>query len=223
MSELRTVIVVDYQNVHLTGHSRFEATRWRPKHEALIDPLHFAHQLLSQRNSRQREGWPSASLALVDVYRGLPSPDHEPAAYARNLAQKRHWERDGRVRVTHRPLRYRYERDESGIPVRDPQTGLKIPVGPPTEKGVDVMCALALLRHAQSPDVDLVILASLDSDLIPALDEVSSLGKRVETFSWWNPRMRGFEMHLSDPEKRVWNTRLNEQAFLRCLDTTNYT
>lgn len=151
MSELRTVIVVDYQNVHLTGHSRFEATRWRPKHEALIDPLHFAHQLLSQRNSRQREGWPSASLALVDVYRGLPSPDHEPAAYARNLAQKRHWERDGRVRVTHRPLRYRYERDESGIPVRDPQTGLKIPVGPPTEKGVDVMCALALLRHAQAP------------------------------------------------------------------------
>lgn len=148
---------------------------------------------------------------------------HRSAPLRSSTTQKRHWARDGRVRVTHRPLRYRYERDESGIPVRDPQPGLKIPVVPPTDKGVAVMCALALLRHAQSPDVDLVILASLDSDLIPALDEVSSLGKRVETFSWWNPRMRGFEMHLSDPEKRVWNTRLNEQAFLRCLDTTNYT
>ncbi|MGL5826751.1 MAG: hypothetical protein ACRCYU_18365 [Nocardioides sp.] len=34
------------------------------------------------------------------------------------------------------------------------------------------MCALALLRQARRPDVDLVILASLDSDLTPALDEV---------------------------------------------------
>jgi len=49
------------------------------------------------------------------------------------------------------------------------------------------MCALAVLRHARRQDIDLVILASLDSDLIPALDEVVSIGQKVETISWWSP------------------------------------
>ena len=138
-------------------------------------------------------------------------------------AQKARWERDKRVSVTHRPLRYRYLRDASGAPVRDPITGIKVPDGPPTEKGVDVMCALALVRQARRDDIDLVILASLDSDLIPALDEAVLSGKRVETFSWWSPDDWSFEMHLSDRSKRLWNTRLGEQEFLRCIDRTNYT
>lgn len=223
MPDLRTAIVVDYQNVHLTGHGRFKSTRHGPKHEALIDPLHFANQLLKVRNARQRDGRPKAVLRSVDVYRGLPNGDHDPAAYARNLSQKAQWERDQRVTLTHRPLRYRYLRDASGEPVRDPVTGIKVPEGPATEKGIDVMCALALLRHARRPDIDLVILASLDSDLIPALDEVVTLGKRVETFSWWSPDDRSFEMRLSDPSKRIWNTRLGEQEFLSCIDPTDYT
>jgi uncharacterized LabA/DUF88 family protein len=223
MPDFRTAIVVDYQNVHLTGHGRFKSTRYGPKHEALIDPLHFSNQLLQVRNSRQRDGRPNAVLRTVDVYRGLPNGDHDPDGYARNLAQKAQWERDNRVTVTHRPLRYRYMRDGTGRPVRDPVTEIKIPEGPPTEKGVDVMCALALLRHARRPDIDLVILASLDSDLIPALDEVVALGERVETFSWWSPDDWSFEMHLSDRSRRIWNTRLGEQEFLRCIDRTDYT
>lgn len=146
-----------------------------------------------------------------------------PATSRRRPRQKAQWERDKRVTVTHRPLRYRYMRDTSGRPVIDPVTGIKVPSGPPTEKGVDVMCALALLRQARRQDVDLVILASLDSDLIPALDEVVSLGERVETFSWWSPDDWSFEMHLSDRSKRIWNTRLGEQEFLRCIDRTDYT
>lgn len=130
---------------------------------------------------------------------------------------------DKRVIVTHRPLRYRYVRDGSGRPITDPVTGIKVPQGPPAEKGVDVMCALAVLRHARRQDIDVVILASLDSDLIPALDEVVSIGQRVETFSWWSPDDWSFEMHLSDRSKRVWNTRLGEQEFLRCIDRTDYT
>lgn len=135
---------MDYQNGHLTGHGRFNSTRYGPKHEALIDPLHFANQLLQVRNSRQRDGRPNAVLRTVDVYRGLPSNDHDPDAYARNLAQKARWERDKLVTVTHRPLRYRYMRDASGRPVTDPVTRIKVPSGPPSEKGVDVMCALAV-------------------------------------------------------------------------------
>jgi hypothetical protein len=125
--------------------------------------------------------------------------------------------------VTHRPLRYRYQRDADGRRAADPRTGLYIPVGPPDEKGVDVLCALALVRHARRGDIDLVILASLDSDLIPALDEALLTDTKVETFSWWSPNQRGFEMRPSDPNRRLWNTRLNEEEFLRCIDRNDYT
>jgi hypothetical protein len=41
---------MDYQNVHLTGHDLFAAHRGLPKHEALIDPLSFAAELIRTRN-----------------------------------------------------------------------------------------------------------------------------------------------------------------------------
>jgi hypothetical protein len=44
------------------------------------------------------------------------------------------------------------------------------------------------VREAQGPDVDLVILASHDSDLDPAFDEVLALGSaKIQTFSWYDP------------------------------------
>jgi hypothetical protein len=39
--DLRTTIIVDYQNVHLTGHGLFGSTRALPLHETLVDPLLF--------------------------------------------------------------------------------------------------------------------------------------------------------------------------------------
>ena len=47
MSDLRAVVVIDYQNVHLTGHGLFACSRYAPAHEALVDPLLFANQLIS--------------------------------------------------------------------------------------------------------------------------------------------------------------------------------
>lgn len=223
MADLRAAVIIDYQNVHLTGHGLFDSTRYGPKHEALIDPLHFANQLLQVRNSRQRAGHERGVLRYVDVFRGEPSPDHEPKAHARNQAQKAQWERDKRVAVTLRPLKYRYQRDENGRAITDPVTGIKVPSGPPQEKGVDVLCALALVRRALSSDVDLVILASHDSDLVPAIDEVLALGTaKVETFSWYSQGRPSFELRPTDRSQRIWNTRLNESNFLNSLDRTNY-
>ena len=186
-------------------------------------PPHFANQLLQVRNSRQRPGYDRAVLRFVDVFRGEPSPDHEPKAHARNQVQKAQWERDKRVAVTLRPLKYRYQRDEHGRPITDPGTGVKIPSGPPQEKGVDVLCALALVRRALSRDVDLVILASHDSDLVPAIDEVLALGTaKVETFSWYSPGRPSFELRPTDRSQLTWNTRLGESNFLNCLDRADY-
>lgn len=86
--ELRASIVMDYQNIHLTGHELFPCSRHRPIHECLIDPLSFAHQVLRARNANQREGHPHAILADIWVYRGEPSAEHDPRDYARSQAQK---------------------------------------------------------------------------------------------------------------------------------------
>lgn len=221
--DLRAVVVVDYQNVHLTGHGQFASTRSLPKHETLVDPLLFATSLLRARNAAQRPGMAKAVLRRVLVYRGQPSPEHDPDGYARSQAQKAHWERDRRVTVTLRPLKYEYQRAADGRPASDVYgriivTGVK-------EKGVDVLCALALVREAQDPATDLVILASSDSDLAPALDEVRRLGTaKPETCCWYDRTTRvEYRLHPTDRTRPLWNTRLTEADFRACWDLTDYT
>ena len=186
--ELRTSIVIDYQNLHLTGHNLFDSTRSLPRHETLVDPLLFARQLLLARNAAQLPGLPDATLRKVLVFRGQPSPEHDSKGYARNQAQKAHWERDKRVLVTLRPLKYEYQRDATGRLATD-ALGRKAVLGAPREKGVDVLCALATVREAQSAETDLVILVSSDTDLAPTLDEVVRLGTaKIETACWSDQR-----------------------------------
>lgn len=222
MAELRAVVVIDYQNVHLTGHGLFAISKYTPVHESLIDPLLFANQLIAARNRAQRPGMAAAVLHRVLVYRGQPSAEHDPKPYARNQAQKAQWQRDRRVTVTLRPLKYRYERDETGRPVVD-AAGKKMVQGK-DEKGVDVLCALALVREARLTDVDLVILASQDSDLEPALDETLALNTaKVETFCWFDSTQpRRTRQLRPGGDRRVWNTRLTENEFRSCWDPTDY-
>jgi len=221
MTGLRAVVVIDYQNVHLTGHGLFACSRYNPAHEALVNPLHFANQLISARNQAQRPGMDHAALSHVYVYRGQPSSEHDPKPYARNQAQKARWERDQRVTVQLRPLKYRYERDSSGQPLIDVD-GKRVVKGK-DEKGVDVLCALAVLREARKPDVDLVILASHDSDLEPALDEAIALHTaKIETFCWFDPSQPHRTRQLRPGSGRVWNTRLGETEFRNCWDLTDY-
>jgi hypothetical protein len=49
-----------------------------------------------------------------------------------------------------RPLKYDYERDANGRKASGPD-GKSIVKGSPREKGIDVLCALALVREASSP------------------------------------------------------------------------
>jgi hypothetical protein len=222
MPLLRAVIVMDYQNVHLTGHGLFSVSRHLPPHEALVHPLHFANQLIRARNLAQRPDMDHALLVKVLVYRGLPLPEHDPKPYARNQAQKANWERDRRVSVHMRPMKYRYQRDAAGRPASGPD-GQRIVTGK-DEKGVDVLCALALVREARLPDVDLVVLASHDSDLEPALDEAIALqSAKVETFSWLDAANPGATRQLrAGGGRRIWNTRLGETEFRNCWDTSKY-
>lgn len=208
--------------MHLVGHYLYASTRPLPLHETLVDPLLFAGSLLRERNGRQKPDQPAAVLRRIEVFRGHPSSEHDPNGYARSLAQKSQWQRDRRVTVTLRPLKYEYQRDGAGGFDRDVY-GKRITVGPPREKGVDVLWALAAVRAAQDPAVDLVIVASSDTDLASALDEIRRLASaKVETCCWWDDQTRrGYQLHPTDRSRPVWNTRLRESDFRVCTDPTD--
>jgi len=222
MDSLRTAVIMDYQNVHLTAHGLFDGSKHRPQHESLVDPLLFANQLIGARNQTQKVGYAAASLSKVLVYRGQPSSEHDPQAYARSQRQKAQWERDQRILVTLRPLKYFYSYDEFGDRLRDGDG--KFVVNGKREKGIDVLCALAVVREARNPDIDLVILASQDSDLEPALDEALDLHlAKIETYCWYDPSKRHMSRQLRPTaHTAAWNTRLGETQFKKCWDPTDY-
>jgi hypothetical protein len=132
-----------------------------------------------------------------------------------------------------RDLKYRYQYTADGRPVLD-VNGKKIPVGRPEEKGIDVLCALACVREAARPDIDVVLLASRDTDLIPALDEVYDLHGmdsvrygRIETVSWFNARFeeegaRTFGSLRPTAPRRIWNTNLDRSCYEASIDRNSY-
>lgn len=213
---------MDYQNVHLMGHDAFPNTRVRPLHECLVDPLRFAEVLLRKRNANQRPGYPPAVLAAVLVFRGLPSATYDPRDYARSMAQKAHWERDQRVRVDLRPLRYDVARDPSGKLIRN-AAGHYTVYGK-GEKGIDVLCALATVRAASAQNVNMVLLASHDTDLEPVIEEVRRLGTaKIEAFRWDSPDVFVYQLGNGLPQgSRPWVTKLDEQDFRQTWDLTPY-
>lgn len=203
--ERRTArVVIDYQNIHLTGHGQF-APNGLPRHESLVHPLHFANQWLTVRNHQLAtkaiaNGVDPVQYELeaVAAYRGLPSNKENPNAYRRNLAQQSEWTRDARVAVTYRTLRYHQ--------------------GVAQEKGVDVMVALDFVRSADRHTADVVVLASHDTDMEPALamaleaDDVT-----VETVGWTGCRI------LRAPGNSVWHTKLYGSHFVNARDRKDYT
>ena len=212
MPLLRTAIVIDYQNLHLTAANLFVNSDHI--HESLIDPLLFSNELISERNSLQESGYPLAMLTKILLHRGLPSAKHDPKNYARNMAQKANWERDPLTMVIYRPLKYPYP--------YDPKGDERFRVGKPKEKGIDVLCALALVRETQNSEIDLVILASHDTDLVPALNEALAYrSAKIETCSWHASGNRS-SREIRPEGARIWNTRLNQNHFQNSLDKRKY-
>lgn len=209
---LNTVIVIDYQNVNLVGLNLFN--KGLQSHVPKIDPIIFSRQLLKKRESSQRSKSFPAVISKILVFSGLPSPTYDPERNAKALSQAARWQRNPKISTHHRPLKYEFKRNSMGKLLID-ENGKKIIIKR-KEKGIDVLCALALVREAQN--FDLVILASQDSDLIPAIDEACSLGRaKIETFSWYSRENRRSK-ELVPERHRVWNTRMDELDYLKCLE-----
>lgn len=209
MSDARALVVIDYQNIHLTGHDCF-VPKGVPKHESLIHPLTFAslvvqkRQAIAGRNAmagKTAPPSPRATLASVKVYRGAPSNLHAPIPYARSQAQRSEWTRDKRVEVVYRPLKYYSD-------------------GSAREKGVDVLVAINLVEAVRSGDYSVVILAAHDTDQEPALESALTIsqenGVALETAGWEGSKV------LKARGKRLWHTSLNGAEFVTARDRRNY-
>ena len=175
----------------------------------------------------------------MKVFRGMPDATQDPNGYRRSQNQLRNWKADG-ADVTFRPLKYRYQLDASGRPIMDVNGKKKTPVGPPEEKGIDLLIGLTALLCAQDPSVDLVILASHDSDMSPVVETVHDLNAAtpnrvaaIETASWFIPRDKGsgnagFQSQIRPRRdargnsRSVWNTRLDKNDHMLTLDTRAY-
>lgn len=171
-------VVIDYQNLHLTAHGRFCASG-APVHECLIHPLYFANTVLTARTTQLRQqGSDDGELFVgaVLVYRGLPDSRKQPKQNRRSQLQKTEWSRDPKVKVDYRPLRYQTDNHSNQWTAQ--------------EKGVDVMIALNFVALIQQGQHEVVILATHDTDLEPAMsfahnaESVRDGRVRVETTGW---------------------------------------
>lgn len=194
-------LFIDYQNLHLSAHERFDAIG-APVHRSLIHPVRFADVLEECRNEQVYQ---AVHIERIHVFRGLPSNNKEPLAAARNKAQKSEWTRNPRVEVYERPLRY-------------PK---KWPEEPAREKGVDVQLAIMFIRAAMEKWADYLILASRDTNLLPALEIAHTLdGAHVEVAGWNRDTRLSFTGEKGAP--RMWGTRLDDAQFRKCRDTRQY-
>lgn len=189
-------LFIDYQNLHLSAHECFASAM--PIHHSLIHPGLFADQVEKVRNGLVHT---QVKIERVHVFRGQPSTERELQAASRNKAQRAAWERDRRVSVASRTLRY--PRDW--------------PTTPSREKGVDVMLAVTLMRASIERWADVLILASRDTDLLPALEAAKDIDGSIVEVAGWRTLSR-----LRLPNARLWATGLEAEHYEACRDRRQY-
>ncbi len=88
------------------------------------------------------------------------------------------------------------------------------------EKGVDVMMALDIVVEAIKDAYDVAIVATADSDLLPAVEHPLAAKKRVETATWWARKSPRGQLRV--PSRKIWNHNLDKSKFDIVRDDTDY-
>jgi uncharacterized LabA/DUF88 family protein len=163
-------VFLDWQNVYMRARDSFH-DRSADFTAGQVNPLDLALELT-------KRGAPDSqrSLAQVRIYRGVPDQRYDAKGYAAARRQIASWERDQRVKVFTRTLRY-------------PPDWKPGDADGPREKGVDVQLALDVVTCGLDENYDTGIVMSADQDLVPALEYMDrrriSRGKpRLEVAAW---------------------------------------
>lgn len=200
----RVAVFVDYQNMYHGARRAFGDPTVDAPSFGHLDPAVLA-RLLTDLGRAVDSG---RVLVSTNVYRGEPGRLSHRKLRAVFARQTGRWRADPAVTVKTTPLRYRREVTSS------------TPMWCAEEKGIDVLLAVDVIRGCYLDEFDTVVVASADTDLVPALDEALRAGKRVETASWSGPET-GFTA-LRVPGHRIWNHHLGREHFERVQDTTDY-
>lgn len=144
--ECRVVLFVDYMNVYEDFRRAFVLGTLLPTH-GQFRPVDLG-QLLVARGPAY-ETW---RLAGVRLYTGHPAPNRDPRGASAADRQIQVW-KDAGIVVRPRPLQY-------------------LPNHVARQKGVDVELAVDLVAMAHEKQYEIAIVASTDTDLVPALEAV---------------------------------------------------
>jgi len=192
----RTIVFVDYQNMYRSARDAFGLAA-ESGLVGNVRPYGLGRQMV-------REG--DRTLVQVRVYTGIHTPQRHPKLNAMMQRRMSAWiaERPDQVEVFPRPLKY----GKDG----------------PREKGVDVEIAIDFVRLALEDAFDVGVLASADSDLVPALQFV------VDKFPEKTLVTLGFAPDagctppapLDLPRGRVERRFITRRDFDRMHDTTDF-
>lgn len=190
----RVIVFIDYENLRFSALDRFH--RPGASHtDGNVWPIDLARLLVQMRNH------PSV-LTQVRVYRGRPSPVHQPSASVANAAREAAWSSNPLVHTILKDVRYPAD----------------FPASRAQEKGVDVALAIDFVRLAYEGAYDVGIIVSRDTDLLPALETVRDLGlARVEVAAWRNASRLNFPGSFLP-----WCHKLNRDDYESVRDQTDY-
>jgi len=199
---VRVKVFIDAQNLYRDARRAF-FSNFDSGTKGQVSPRRFGELLVALRKEP-----PDRQLAQVRVYTGRPNSTRDPKTYGAHMRQSARWSRDKDVLVIARSLRYpRNWPDER-----------------PQEKGIDVQLAVDLVRGYVADEFDIGIVASTDTDLVPAVEALFELDKHrgydpVEVSVWHegaNPkqlRVAGKVLYCHDLALNLYN---------RAADPTDY-
>jgi uncharacterized LabA/DUF88 family protein len=145
-------------------------------------------------------------LHEVRVYTGRPDSAKEPKTHSAHMKQCDAWTKAG-AKVITRPLRY----------LKD------WPSSKAQQKGIDVALAIDFVAFAVDRVHNAGVLASLDTDLIPALEFVQlRYGTKCRTEIVGFDSSQTGKIRLSIPGHSIWCYWLNRADYNSIADTTKY-
>ena len=154
----RVAVFIDWQNCYHCAREAFHSEH-EPSRYGNVRPKAFAEMLVEKGNFGDH-------LVHIGIYRGEPNPRKDPQTHAAHSRQRQAWMDecgDELLRVRTRALRY-----PPGRPMSDAE-----------EKGVDVQLAIDAMVMGLQDEYDLAILATADTDLLPAVEGLAALRART--------------------------------------------
>lgn len=200
----RIVVFIDYQNVYHLARAAFGFVNNPDKNIGHVHPRKVGELLCELGKSQFMD----RELFGVRIYQGLPDIRSGARLVGFSSRQVSSWARSEGVVARTRPLAY-YESTKGG------QTTWRA-----QEKGVDVMLAVDMVDMARTDAYDTAVVFSADTDLLPALEAVVGIGKRVETATWRGGVDSRGPLHIK--QRPLWNHYLGRSHFEQVRDDTDY-